>query len=277
MQRFTLLVLFSLLSLLSRAQSPASIVRDMIDSSAKLEGFRAEITKEERFNGKIIKQISAVKLQKSPYKLYLNQRYPKEGVEVLVRNLEDKPLINPNAFPWFNLNLDPYGSLMRKNQHHTVYDSGFDLMVAILERELAQIGADTADYISYIGVVEWDNRPAHHIELTYENYGKQHYRVQMGEDLNVIAKKLNINEYDIVELNKDVDFYDDVEPGQDILVPTTYAKKMVLYIDKGYMLPLVIKVYDEKGLYEQYGYHNFVLNPNFEDGEFKSDYKDYGF
>ena len=61
------------------------------------------------------------------------------------------------------------------------------------------------------------------------------------------------------------------------LLGERYAKKMILYIDKGYMLPLVIKVYDGKGLYEQYAYTKFILNPDFEDDEFTSEYKDYGF
>ncbi len=129
------------------AQSPAIIIREMVESAARLEGFTAEITKEERIDGKIIKQITAVKLIRQPYQVYLNQRFPKEGVEILCRRDSDRPLINPNSFPWFNLSLDPYGSLMRRNQHHTVFDSGFDLMSNILSRELNRIGNDTASHI----------------------------------------------------------------------------------------------------------------------------------
>ena len=99
----------------------------------------------------------------------------------------------------------------------------------------------------------------------------------MGEDLNAIAKKLNINEYSILMLNKNIDFYDDVEPGQEIMVPTSYAKRMTLLIDAEYMLPMVTRVYDDKGLYEQYAYRKFILNPVFEEDEFTSDYKHYKF
>jgi len=259
------------------AQSPKAIIIEMVQSAGRLEGFTAEITKEERIKGKLVKQITAVKLIRKPYQLYLNQRYPKKGVEILCRPDHDKTLINPNAFPWFNLSLDPYGSLMRKGQHHTVYDSGFDLMSSILHRELARIGNDTANHIYYKGIVEWQGRPAYHVEMRNPNYHYSTYHVQLGEDLNSIAKKLNINEYAILELNKEVDYYDDVSPGQELQVPSSYAKNMVLYIDQEYSLPLVIKVYDGQGLYEQYAYKKFVLNPGFEDGEFTSEYKEYGF
>lgn len=259
------------------AQSPKSIILEMVQSAGRLEGFTAEITKEERINGKLVKQITAVKLIREPYQLYLNQRYPREGVEILCRLGSDRALINPNSFPWFNLSLNPYGSLMRRGQHHTVYDSGFDLMASIIHRELARIGNDTARHIFYKGIVNWQGRPAIHIDMANPDYHHIIYRVQLGEDLNSIAKKLNINEYAILELNEEVDFYDDISPGQELKVPSSYAKKMVLYIDQGHMLPLVIKVFDDTGLFEQYAYKKFTLNPTFEEGEFTSDYKDYGF
>ena len=248
----------------------------MIDSAAVLQGFRAEITKEERIEGEIIKQVTLSNLRKEPYSLYLNQQYPKKGVEILVQSKEVKPLINMNAFPWFNLSLDPYGTLMRKHQHHTVLDSGFDLLMNTLKRELESLGSDTLN-ISYKGLVEWDSRPAYEVEVFYPDYGRNVYRVIMGEDLNVIAKKLNVNEYSILELNEQVDFYDDVEPGDEIVVPSSYAKRMVLLIDAQYMLPMVTRVYDDKGLYEQYAYRNFVVNPQFHPNEFTADYEGYNF
>ena len=220
--------------------------------------------------------MTAANLRRQPYGLYLNQRFPKEGVEILVRSKEEKPLVNPNAFPWFNLNLDPYGPLMRRNQHHTVFDSGFDLLMNTLKTELDAMG-DNNSNMRYNGIVEWDGRPAHEIEVLYPDYGKKLYKVMMGEDLNSIGRKLNVNEYSILELNKDIDFYDDVKPGDEIMVPSSYAKRMVLLIDVDYMLPMVTRVYDDKGLYEQYAYRKFVLNPQFEPDEFKSSYDGYGF
>lgn len=275
-KRFLLLLSASCLTFIVMAQSPVALIHQMIDSAATLQGFRAEITKEERIKGDLVKQITEANLRKEPYSLYLVQRFPKDGVEILVRSKDDKPLINPNAFPWFNLNLDPYGPLMRKNQHHTVFDSGFDLLMNTLDRELAALGKNTSN-ISYKGLVEWDGRPAHEIEVLYPDYGKKLYKVMMGEDLNSIARKLNVNEYSILELNKDIDYYDDVEPGDEIMVPSSYAKRMVLLIDSEYMLPMVTRVYDDKGLYEQYAYRNFIINPDFEPEEFNSSYEAYGF
>jgi hypothetical protein len=261
----------------SQSQSPKTIIIEMIESASTIEGFTAEITKEERIEGVLVKQITAVKLIRSPFQLYLNQRYPKVGVEILCREGYTSALINPNSFPWINLSLDPYGSLMRRKQHHTVYDSGFDLMAGILHRELARIGSDTSEHIYYRGMVEWQGKPAYLVEMSNPRYRIESYIVKLGEDLNSIARKLNISEYAILELNEEVDYYNDVSPGQKIMVPSSYAKKMELYIDKEHMLPLVIKVYDLEGVYEQYAYKKFVLNPSFKKNEFSSDFEYYNF
>jgi hypothetical protein len=166
---------------------------------------------------------------------------------------------------------------MRRNQHHTVYDSGFDLMTGILLRELARIGGDASEHVKYFGTKMNDDRLVHHIEFINSSYKILDYVVMRDEDVTDIAKKLNINEYYILELNDGIGFYDDVKVGQVIKVPSHYASRMTLFIDVEYMLPLVIWAYDDKGLFEKYAYSKFVLNPIIKPEEFEPDYPDYGF
>ena len=54
-------------------------------------------------------------------------------------------------------------------------------------------------------------------------------------------------------------------------------EKLILYIDKATYLPRIIKVYDDKGLFESYEYHNLQLNPHIADEEFTKEYKGYKF
>ena len=56
-----------------------------------------------------------------------------------------------------------------------------------------------------------------------------------------------------------------------------YAKYVLLYIDKDNFLPIGVRVFDDKGLFEQYDYYNLQVNPKFDDAEFTKDYKDYNF
>ena len=82
----------------------------------------------------------------------------------------------------------------------------------------------------------------------------------------------------LLEINSDkASNYHNVKAGQKIMVPNVYGKKLALYIDKELFVPRVIKVYDDKGLYESYEYQNLEVNPKIADEEFTKEYKDYGF
>ena len=52
---------------------------------------------------------------------------------------------------------------------------------------------------------------------------------------------------------------------------------MTLYVDEATMLPLFLKVDDDKGLFEQYTFSNIKLNANFPPDAFSIKNKDYNF
>ncbi len=247
----------------------------MYNKAAKIEGFIAEIKKEERIEDEYVIQVSKVKLQRQPYKVYVKQLAPKEGVEVLAQAGNSKAVINLNSFPWINLYLNPYGALMRRNQHHLVYDSGFDLMISILKYELSS--KLSQNRLQRKQDVMWQGKLMYHLELRNDDYNIKPYQVKPNETIDNIANKLHISAYAIIELNEDISDYDDVEEGQEIKVSSHYAKKMTLLIDKKTHLPLVIKVYDDKGLYEKYEYISLSLNPEFATNEFTEEFEQYDF
>jgi hypothetical protein len=82
----------------------------------------------------------------------------------------------------------------------------------------------------------------------------------------------------ILEKNpKFKDYFDLLKKGQVIKIPTWYCKSVVMFVDKQYFLPISLKIIDDKGLFEEYNYHNLIVNPNFQEGEFTKEYKDYKF
>jgi outer membrane lipoprotein-sorting protein len=81
----------------------------------------------------------------------------------------------------------------------------------------------------------------------------------------------------IKEYNKGISDYKDVREGQDIMIPNFYAKMTVMYIDKQNLLPILIRAYDDKGLFESYEYLNLQVNPKIAPEEFTKGYKDYHF
>jgi outer membrane lipoprotein-sorting protein len=271
------LVIILLLSICSAGytQTATALLYQMMDSARAVKGFKSVISKTERIQGKMITQESLVKVKRNPYLLYVRQLQPKEGVEILCNRECEKALINTNGFPWLNLTLDPFGQLMRKNQHHTVHDTGFDLLVRILESELRIDDANqvlTADPRAV-----WDNKSVYRVEMLNKDFKYVKYKVRPGEDISHIADRLNVNGYAILEANSECNDYEDVVAGQIIIVPSNYAYKMILLLDKKTMLPVQINVFDDDGLFEEYIYRQFVLNPVFASNEFEADFLEYSF
>lgn len=229
----------------------------------------------ERINGQYKNYGSRIKLQRSPRKIYI---YIK-GAEVLWVEGENNgnALVNPGTFPYIDLNLSPYGSLMNADQHHTIHEIGFDYFKSIIEHTIEQSGDKFDKIFLYGGEEKINGHSAYKITILDNDFAMVPYIVKKGENLITIARKLKLSEYMIKEANKKIKNYHDVKEGQQIIVPNAYAKMTVIYIDKLYFVPLLTRVFDDKGLFESYEYLNLQVNPIISDEEFTKDYKDYHF
>ena len=68
-----------------------------------------------------------------------------------------------------------------------------------------------------------------------------------------------------------------VPVGTMLNIPSDYAKKLIILIDKSTYLPIFMEVYDDKGLYEQYKFSQVKINPPFTEADFNENNKNYGF
>lgn len=269
-------LIISLQSTAAQDSAAKAVISNMIDSVNSLRGFKSVIRKTERIEGELVLQVSVVKVSSNPYEVYVRQMSPKSGVEILCADGCKKALINMNGFPWINLTLDPYGMTMRKHQHHTVHDSGFDLLASILARNLQEFNPQEQT-LTRKDDVYWLGEKAIQIEMINKAYKTKRYKVNGRENIAEIAKKFNVNEYAILELNPECDNYEDVRNGQELIIPSHYGVTMNLYISKKTMLPLIVRVYDHKGLFEEYDYTKFQLNPQFATNEFEANFVEYDF
>lgn len=255
------------------------IAKQMFDQTANIHSLSYTIIKEERIEGKLSKQISFTKMQKSPYKVYLRQSYPNDGMEVLYVQNEnnEKALINPNGFPWLNLKLDPLDGIMRNNQHHTIFQSGFDHVVSILEYLCDKYQDEIDQMVVYNGEVELRGRKGYQISFSNPYFQIVDYVIKDGETIEDVAARYKLSAYMILEHNPKIKDYEDVVAGQVIKIPNDYSPKLNLVIDSEKFIPLKMEVMDEKGLYEQYEYADVVINPAFSNQDFQSENEAYGF
>jgi hypothetical protein len=218
---------------------------------------------------------SYVKLQRTPHRIFMKMS---DGAEVLwaegVNN--GNAWVHPNSFPYVTLELDPDGMIMRKNQHHGVEYAGFDYFAAVLKQAADKDGKNFDSHFLYLGEITFGGVKCYKLVVIDPDFKYSAYVVLKGETVYSIAKKLSLSEYMIVQHNS-LSSFTDVSAGQTIMVPNNYGKEITLYMNETSMLPMLLRVDDDKGLFEQYIFRNLKLNPVITDAEFSKDYKDYHF
>ncbi|MCS6904826.1 MAG: DUF1571 domain-containing protein [Bacteroidia bacterium] len=268
----------SLLSHVIYAQTGVELLQKMIESTRKIQTLSYTQLKWERIEGKLIEEKIEVKLCRKPFQLYIKKHYPDAGAEVLYNGLHNgKVLVSPGSFlP--TLKLDPHGSLMRKNQHHTIFASGFDQLADIFAHLVKKYEGQGAKLVTYQGTEVWNGKKFYKVQLYNPDFRYQTYTILPNENLITIAKKFKLSEHMILELNKDkIDDYYDTKAGAQIKIPIDYAQKAIVLIDQQTYLPLSISIYDDKGLYEKYEFYNLVVNPPFSADTFSEKNKAYKF
>ncbi len=252
------------------------ILQNTIASVEKIQSLKFHLKCTERFKGKLINSESQIKMNSVPRKIYISLQGP-EVLWVEGQN-NGNALVNPDGFPFMNLNLDPMGSIMRENQHHTINEVGFTYFADIIQNSITLSGNKFDDYFKCSGSIPFDGADCWFIIAEYPYFKYIDYTVQKGESLVTIAQKFKLSDYMLLEINSGrANHYNDVKAGQKIKIPNVYGNKLIIYIDKVLLAPRVIKVYDEKGLFESYEYHELLVNPKIPAEEFTKDYKGYGF
>jgi outer membrane lipoprotein-sorting protein len=261
------------------AQEPLSVINKMFETTKSAKTVKYSFDSKERVGDKMIHEVSEFKINIQPFKVYMKQTSPKKGLECLLILGENngKAKVNPNSFPWVSLNLDPEGSLMLDNHHHSMFDAGFGYTISLIEFLIEKYKAEIPKLIADNGIVKMQNLQCHYFTLTNTNYRLVSYTTQPNETVLSIAKKLKLNYFTILENNTHIKGLGVIKAGTKLTIPNDYASKMEMYIQKDKYYPIYLRIYDHKGLFEEYTFTNIVLDPSFKDIEFSPKNSDYGF
>ncbi|MEO9966087.1 MAG: DUF1571 domain-containing protein [Reichenbachiella sp.] len=245
-------------------------VQQVFEATRQIESLKYDFVRTERINGKFESNESSVKMTRRPYQVYMKLQEPQAGIEVLYPHPTDekRALVNPNGFPWVNLKLDPKGDLMRKGQHHTILDCGYDHVVSVMEYLFYKHKNEINQILNEHGTARVNGRNCEVISMVNSDFGYLNHEVKKGESIASIALKNRLNEYLIYEKNNQLGLFAGVKEGDIIKVPTDYAAKMYLYIDIEKQIPLKLEIYDELGLFEKYEFKNVEINPELSAEEF---------
>jgi hypothetical protein len=253
------------------------LITDMLDSAKKVSFLRYNMKSVERVEIGYVTSTTKVKLQCHPRKSYLVNTDNKLEVLYHEGELGTKALVKPHVFPYFTMSLDPRGNLMRKNQHFTILDIGFDFTARTIAIALSKEKDQIAKHLTHVGKVEKNKMMCH--LLVYENTDFSYYDYTVGhkETVSSISGKFTVNDYMLRCKNKLYDDYGYLKEGSVIKVPTFYCKKAIFYVDEKTMLPISVAIYDEVGLFESYDFYNLEVNKPVPNTEFQRNFKGYGF
>jgi hypothetical protein len=254
-----------------------TIITNMMDSVKNIQSLRFNLKSLERIEKGYVESIIKIKLQINPRKVYLNNSTAKLEVLYNVEKNKKTCLVNPHIFPHFNVSLDPTGKLMRKNQHFTMNQIGFDYVAKAIAMALSKEKNNLTKHLKYMGKVEKNEMICH--LFIYENpaFSYEDYSVKENESIESVSQKLFVNEYMVRSRNKLFDEYNYLKKGTILKIPTFYCKKGIFYISEKNMLPISITIFDDIGVFESYDFSNLEINTPIAPKEFEKNYKDYTF
>lgn len=233
-----------------------------------IETLSYTLSNTERIDGKLLNGKQFIKYNKSPFKCYIYLIKPNQGAELIFEENKNnnEAIYRPNGFPYIDLNLNPYGEIIKKNNHHTIFNIGFHYFGNVLINMFNKF----PETFSYDGNITWNKISCSKITINNINFKFIPYQVKEGDNIRSIAKKNKVSEYLIKEKNS-ISENAEIKAGKTIQIPNSYAKTIELYIDNQTHLPVFQKISDEKGVFEQYEYYNIKINPIFKDEEFSKE------
>jgi hypothetical protein len=240
-----------------------------------LKTLRCQANVQERIGRKYVPDRSLMKITFNPLRVYIKNA---KGVEVLYvagQNGGDA-WVNPNAFPYVTLSLDPNGALMRKGQHHTALHAGFGTIADLLENSASRPDKSFTHSFRYAGDTTVMGRASYILRSDYPQFRYVAYRVGKNETPATIAARFGCGEYRVLERNK-LDVGQKLTEGQTLQVPNAYGRRTLVAVDQKTFLPNSVAVYDDQGLFEKYDFFDVVANQPIPAAEFSKDYKGYHF
>ncbi len=241
--------------------SGEEILNKMFMTIDSIQSIEFELLSSERFGNEYKEDKGYIRVKYKPYSVYYRQIVPDQGVEIFYTEGENdnKATVKLNKFPYLTLNFAPIHLQMRKNRHHTIFETGVMKYMADATKNIINKNKETVVF-DYKGLYKINEILCYRVTINNPDFKLVEYTIQENETLFEVAKKFKVCDYMIVELNNNIKNYEDIFPGKKIMIPSEYAKTIEFNIDKKSYLPVLIKIYDDVGLFENYYFKDIKTN-----------------
>ncbi|WP_375418608.1 DUF1571 domain-containing protein [uncultured Hymenobacter sp.] len=240
-----------------------------------LRYLRCSVRAQERVGGKINQAGSQMKLSFNPLRVYIKNQKNIEVLWVTGQNDGDA-WVYPASFPYVTLSLDPNGSLMRRNQHHTALQAGFGTIADLTRTTgLRQDNAFSRSF-RYVGDSTLQGRTCYVLRSDFPQFKYVSYKAGPRETVSTVANRFGCGEFRVLERNG-LSVGAAIPEGKVLQVPNAYGRRTVVCVDPKTYLPMAVQVLDDKGLFERFEFFDVVANQPIPPEEFSTKYKGYHF
>ncbi len=189
---------------------------------------------------------------------------PAKGREIVWKRGENDGRLRvvPHGFPWFPLNLDPYGSLALRETRHPVPETSIVFLVRLVVESVRTAAARGEGGSRVVGEETLFGRPV----WRFEAWGPPTVReetLRPGERLFDLARRVGHPVAPILQANLDRGWTtgNDGRPGDRVRVPVYYATRIELWVDRDLKLPLRALIYDTEGrLFERFDHRELKVD-----------------
>lgn len=265
--------------LLAQPQSPARrSFQAMMTACENVQTLSFKMFKYERIDGRFTEATTQIKYRRSPYSVYIFTASPNYGREILFNKGQnkDEALINPGGFPYVTVSLSPYGTMMRSDNHFTIFDVGFETLAANLRHSLVALSSKFDEVYKLEGNLTWKGYTCEKLVLSNDDYKWINYTVPKAITLETLARGLHLGAYGIKERNH-LSGYGLLKAGTVLQIPSTFVKKLILYLDKKTYLPVYQELHDDNGKFAAYEFQDLHVNPTLSNTDFSRDNPAYHF
>ena len=200
-----------------------------------------------------------------PQRIYLHAiDGPRERQEVLYAPGWNKNRIRVHGggFPYFTINIDPYGTLAMARSHHPVPEVSLIRLVERILDNVRRAKDKNAGSLVFVGRETLFDRPVVKLEATAPPTGKTP-TIEPGQTLWDLARATGQSMYVILHANRARGWtqFDQAKPGDAVIVPEFYSGRLTVWIDEELHMPIQVDIYDHEGrLYEHYEHHDLKIN-----------------
>lgn len=226
----------------------------------RIEQHSFDLGKHERIGEFVGVEVWHVNIDYDPYTIDMKRTTPEDGPRLFWQEGENDgdARVDPNGFPWIEMDLDPRGKTLNKKAHHNIFSLGLKHFSKIWRSMCYRNGKLRAE-VKVIGEEIIDGKTTWVLSIDVPDYSTITVTLKDEESLFEISERYLVPVDKIVLMNPEVDDLFDISEGQEILVPNCYAMSGKVWIDRSTMFPVQQEVYDEKGLYERYVYSNLKV------------------